>query len=386
MESYENASLGPQEPVSEETGLSVKERSYLYWLTCLRVLGAVSIRKLYEYFCSFERIFYIEEKELEESQILKQEQMQALLTWKQKYPECREAFLALGDSGIRSFTPSDPQYPARLKELHDYPMMLFAKGRLPEDEKPSVAIVGARGCSDYGERITEEFARALSAEQVQIISGLAMGIDGAAHRGSLSVKQGRTFGVLGCGVNICYPMQNYELYEAMQEHGGVISEFPAGCEPLRRHFPMRNRIISGLSDAVLVVEAKEKSGSLITAELGLDQGREIFAVPGRITDHLSEGCNRLIAQGAHLASSPDDILEYLGIVHQKKLIIREKNTQRLAKKEKMVYSCLDFSPRHLDQISEESGLSVTDCMGILLELELGGYVFRASNQYYGRKL
>ncbi len=149
---------------------------------------------------------------------------------------------------------------------------------------------------------------------------------------------------------------------------------------------MRNRIISGLADAILVVEAKAKSGSLITAETGLEQGREIFAVPGRINDYLSAGCNQLIQQGAEIATSPGDILEYLGIKYKKQLIIHEKNANSLAKKEKMLYSCLDFKPKHLDDIMDNCGLTLSECMSILLELELGGYVFRSANHYYGKKL
>jgi DNA processing protein len=370
----------------QNTALSEKERIYLYWLIGMPLIGAVSLRKLYEHFQSFERIFYIEEKELEDCKILNQKQTQGLIRWKQEYPKCQEAYDVLKVDRISCITPFDPEYPERLKEIPDYPMMLFVKGRLPQDDRPCAAVVGARGCSAYGEQITETFSRDLASEGVQIVSGLAMGIDGAAHRGCLSVPGGQTYGILGCGVNICYPMQHFHLYEEMQKDGGVISEFIPGTEPIRRNFPMRNRIISGMADVILVTEAKERSGSLITAELGLDQGREIFAIPGRITDHLSRGCNHLIAQGAHLTSSPDDILEYLGIIREKKLIIREKNTQRLAKKEKIVYAHLEFHPRHIDQIAADAGLSVTDCMGILLELELGGYAFRASNQYYGRRI
>ncbi len=363
-----------------------KEKGYLYWLVCLPFLGAVSIRKLYEYFQSFERIYNMEETELAQSGALKPAQMRKLMENKSRYPECLEEYLSLEGRGIDCVTFLDGQYPGRLLEVYDYPMMLFVKGQVPSDAAPSVAVVGARGCSAYGEQLTQEFARQLASEGVQIISGLAIGIDGAAHRGALQAGGGKTFGILGCGIDICYPMQNYGLYEKMQQEGGVLSEFPVGRGPLRQHFPMRNRIISGLADAVLVAEAKERSGSLITAESGLEQGREIFAVPGRVTDQLSAGCNQLIAQGAHLASSPDDILEYLGIKHKKKLVIHEKNVKSLAKKEKMVYSFLDFNPKHVDEIAADTGFSAIECLEILWELELGGYVLRSSGQYFGRKL
>lgn len=360
-----------------------KEKEYLHWLCSIPCLGAVSIRKLYEHFQSFEVIYNIEEMALLKAEILKKPQIEALVKWRGRFLACQENYQKLAEKNVRFVTPLDFDYPRRLLEIYDYPMGIFVKGRMPEDNSPSVAIVGARGCSAYGECLAEEFARALSEEQVQVISGLAVGIDGAAHRGALK-GEGSTFGVLGCGIDICYPAQHYPLYTAMEKAGGILSEFPPGTQPKPGHFPMRNRIISGLADAVLVVEAKARSGSLITAELGLEQGKEIFAVPGRITDHLNMGCNLLIQQGAHMAITPRDILEYLGVKCRKELILHEKNANSLAKKEKMVYSCLDFKPKHLDDILAGCGLGISECMGILLELELGGYVFRSANHYYGK--
>lgn len=374
--------------MDEENRLTdeVSEQEYLYWLCQIPSLGAVSIRKLGEYCGSYEAVYYnIEETRLKETGFLNKRQIAELVEWKTRFAACRKSFQHLGQRGIRFLTPLDRDYPQRLKEIYDYPMGLYVRGRVPLEERPSAAIVGARGCSAYGEQLAREFARALAAEGVQIISGLALGIDGAAHDGALKAG-GATYGVLGCGVNICYPSSNYALYEAMMKNGGVLSEFPLDTAPRPGHFPMRNRIISGLADAVLVIEAREKSGSLITAELGLEQGREIFAVPGRITDNLSGGCNRLIQQGAHMAVSPGDVLEYLGIKCRKELILHEKNTNGLAKKEKMVYSCLDLKPKHVEEIISETGLGISECMGILLELELGGYVYRSANHYYGKKL
>ena len=350
-------------------------------------MGAASIRRLGVYFGSYTPLLNIEETELRAAGILTEGQIQKLMVWQSRFPVCQKELESLesGEDPAVFLTADDDVYPERLREIYDYPAGLFVKGRLPDPSRPAVAIVGARGCSFYGEQIAEEFARALVSEGVQIISGLAAGIDGAAHKGALKADC-PTFGVLGCGINICYPAGNFKLYQQMVRNGGIISEFPPGTRPQARNFPMRNRIISGLADAVLVVEAREKSGSLITAELALEQGREVFAVPGRITDHLSEGCNRLIQQGAHVAVSPGDILEYLGVKCQKQLILCGKNVNTLAKKEKMVYSCLDFKPKHIDQILEESGLSLSEALGILLELELGGYAFRAANHYYGKKI
>ncbi|MGN0159586.1 MAG: DNA-processing protein DprA [Brotaphodocola sp.] len=369
---------------------SYAENEYLFWLSQIPGIGAMTIRKLYVRFGSYQEVYRaasynIEEKELAAELRLKSGQWSSICGAAAKLERCREAIEEMAKRNISFLAHLDPLYPQKLLEIPDYPVGLYIRGKIPEETIPSVAIVGARNCSAYGEQIAEEFARMLSKEGVQIISGLALGIDSAAHRGALKGETA-TYGVLGCGVNICYPSSNYKLYEKMIESGGIISEFPLNTKPKPGNFPMRNRIISGMADAVLVVEAKERSGSLITAEMGLEQGREIFAVPGRITDCLSKGCNDLIQQGAHLANSPNDILEYLGVKCRKELIIHEKNVNGLAKMEKIVYSCMDFKPKHLDQIVSECGLSITECMGILMELELGGYIFRTGNHYYGRKL
>lgn len=363
----------------------IQEKAYLYWLSQTPEFGAVTLRRLWEHFHSFVIIYNIEETQLEELGLIKSHQNAPLRRWKEQLNACLKSYEQLEERNIRYITPLDPDYPTRLRNIYNYPMGLFVKGELPKENQASVAIVGARGCSSYGRQVAEEFARALSEEQVQIISGLATGIDGAAHSGAIRAGY-PTFGVLGCGVNICYPSVNYGLFETMVTCGGILSEYPPGTKPNPQYFPMRNRIISGLSDAILVVEAKEKSGSLITAELGLEQGREIFAVPGRVTDRLSCGCNQLIRQGAGIALSPDDLLEYLGIKREKKLVIREKSGNRLAKKEKMVYSCLDLKAKHLDEIATACQLGVSECMGILFALEMNGYVIQTANQYYGKNI
>ncbi len=364
-----------------------QEKEYLYWLCRMPALGAVSIRTLWEHVSSWADVYNMEEKQLKDLEILSPGKRNALIEWKTQLERCVMEYRMLCKENIRFVTPLDEDYPQRLREIYDYPMGLYVKGcPLPGKEpSPAVAIVGSRASSSYGEQLAEEFARSLASEGVQIISGLALGIDGASHRGALKAG-GMTGAVLGCGVNICYPSYHYKLYRQMIAQGWVLSEFPPDTPPAPRNFPMRNRIISGLADVVLVVEARGRSGSLITAELALEQGRDVFAVPGRITDPLSEGCNQLIQQGAHMAISPKDILDFLGVKYKKELFPREKSIKALAKKEKMLYSCLDFRPKHLDEIVAACGLSIGECMGVLLELELGGYVFRSANHYYGKKL
>lgn len=361
-----------------------REKLFLYWLCRFTGFGAVGIRRIGEILGHYEGAYYIEGRELKKLGVIKREEICGRFEqWKGQLHSMEEEYYGLTERGIRFITPLDQEYPEKLKNIYDYPMGLFVKGELPNSSKPSVAIIGSRNCTIYGKMTARNMGRELAANGIQIISGLALGIDSAGHEGALTGK-GETFGVLGCGVNICYPSSNYTLYEKMVVQGGILSEYGPGEEPYGFRFPVRNRIISGLSDVILVMEARKKSGSLITAELGLEQGREIFALPGRITDPLSEGCNHLIQNGAGILTSPEDILEYMGILYRNRDMFHKKNEKGLAKTEKMVYSCLDSEPRHLEQVAAATGLSISSCMSALLELELGGFAIRTSGQYYIR--
>lgn len=357
----------------------------IYWLNQIPFLGPVTIGKMMQYEKSFSGIYNIEGTEWVSRGVLKKSEGEYFETAKQSFQKAAEEYHSLSARGIQFITILDESYPERLKVLFNRPAGLFLRGRLPENDRPSLAIIGSRSATQYGLEAARCFGRVLAEEGVQIISGLAAGIDGAGHRGALE-GGGATFGVLGCGINICYPREHYSLYEKVAQSGGILSEYPLGEPPLARNFPIRNRIISGLADAVLVVEAREKSGSLITVELALEQGKEIFALPGRITDPGSVGCNHLIQSGACLVNRPEDILEYFGIKFDKKLSLHEKNEKGLAKKEKMVYACLDLQPRHLEDIVSRSGLPLSECMMTLLDLELKGFAVHTGGNYYGRKL
>lgn len=283
---------------------------------------------------------------------------------------------------------NDKEYPERLSLLHNMPESLYIAGELPEDKNPAFAIVGARTCSHYGENMAYEYAKFLSKAGVQIISGMARGIDTAAHRGALA-GGGKTFAVLGCGVDICYPASNKQLYEKIKEQGGVLSEYENGCPPLAYHFPQRNRIISGLSDAVLIIEAKEKSGSLITADFALEQGKTVFALPGRVGDSLSVGCNRLIYQGAIPAWCPEMILEemnWLGKIEKNKVVENGKKELGLAREDNLVYSCLDLNPKTVTQLQEETGFSSTVLFHCLTKLILLGLIQEVWKNNYIRKV
>ena len=216
----------------------------------------------------------------------------------------------LAEKNIRFVMRPDEDYPGRLRDIPDPPYALFVKGELPARNALSVAVVGARDCSEYGRFVAAGIGRVMGECGVQIISGMARGIDGICQNAALE-SGGRSFGVLGCGVDICYPISNRPLYEKLCVRGGILSTHPPGTEPRPQNFPPRNRIVSGLADVLIVVEAREKSGTLITVDMALEQGKEVYAVPGRVTDRLSDGCNRLIKQGAGVFLSPEDFLREL---------------------------------------------------------------------------
>ena len=280
---------------------------------------------------------------------------------------------------------NEKDFPERLKTIHRVPENLFIRGALPDPRLPSVAIVGARMCTAYGKSQAYRFGAELARQGVQIISGLAQGIDSMAHEGALSVAGGRTFGILGCGVDVVYPRQNARLYEQVAANGGLISEFRAGTPPKAANFPQRNRLISAFADIVLVIEAKEKSGSLITVDYALEQGRSVYALPGRVDDALSQGCNRLIAQGAGIACSPDMLLEELKIERNRHESLVSGEKLGLASDLELVYSCLDFEPKSVQAIQETCGMPALQLLQNLVELELKGLAREIMKSYYVRQ-
>ena len=266
------------------------------------------------------------------------------------------------------------------------PEILFAKGNLPDAKKPTAAIVGARACSPYGRIQAFRYAKILSSAGVQIISGMAYGIDAEAHKGALEGGT-PTYAVLAGGVDICYPSGNRPLYaRILRENGGILSEQPPGMRARNYFFPARNRIISGLADLVLIVEAREKSGSLITAQWALDQGKIVYAVPGPVNEALSMGCHKLIYDGAGIAYSPEILLRELGLNCENKVKSPEKNDLGLASDLKLVYSCLDLFPKGIDELMKETELSISELMERLITLELKGYAEEVSRNYYIRLL
>lgn len=287
---------------------------------------------------------------------------------------------------IRELTPLDADYPERLRNIPNPPRTLYVRGTLPPDSMPTVAIIGARSASDYGLQVARSFGRALAMQGVGIVSGMAAGIDSAGQWGAVDAEA-KTYAVFGCGLNVCYPARNYLLYDKILQYGGgAISELPLDTPPIGSQFASRNRIIAGLADAILVLEARERSGTFITVGDALDQGKQIFALPGRVTDGLSKGCHQLIRQGAELLTSPEDVLEYLHLTHHKEQCILEKDCSMLNKKQKKVYDALEVEAIHLDQLIGKLSMSVQELSEILLELEILGFSDSPKLGFYRKRL
>ena len=287
--------------------MELNEKDYAYWLFNVEGVGNASADKLLCSGLSCRDVYQMSSKEL--TKLLSKKKAESIE--KSRYSWDFEAEKKkLEAKGVRFVSRIDPEFPEKLKNIPGAPFAIYVKGALPDPATPSVSIVGARMCSEYGRYMARQFGRGLALAGVQVISGMARGIDGIAQGAAIEAG-GKSFGIMGCGVDICYPPENKVIYDALLENGGAISEYPPGMEPQARFFPMRNRIISALSDVLLVVEARQKSGTSITVDTALEQGREVLAVPGRVTDRLSDGCNYLISQGAGVAISVEDVLDRL---------------------------------------------------------------------------
>lgn len=298
----------------------------------------------------------------------------------QKESDPQETVYKNRQLGIQFTSCEQSDYPKLLRSIRDFPYGIFYKGRLPTEEKKQIAVVGARVCTHYGKHLAEQLAGQIAQAGGEVVSGAAYGIDGAAQWAALSAG-GASFAVVGGGVDCRYPRANDRLYDRLEEEGGVLSEFPPGTKPLRYHFPLRNRIISGLSEIVTVIEAKHGSGSLITADYALEQGRTVLAVPGRLDDELSRGCNELIAQGAGVILSPESFAEQVfpDFRQQKK---NKVSDIALAPSEKLVYSSLDLHSKSLWELEECTSLSLADLSGSLLALEAKGLIREVERNYY----
>ena len=290
----------------------------------------------------------------------------------------------LEKNNIRIIYPGHPSYPDKLTHIYEPPDILYVRGILWDEhhihnnniENKSIGIVGSRNPDIYGSELAFKFAGELAKNKITIVSGLARGIDSQAHRGAIE-KGGYTIAVLGCGINITYPQENVKLYHDIEENGAIVSEYGLDVSPNPGYFPLRNRIISGLSDGVLVVCAQKRSGSLITADCALEQGRQVYAIPGRLLDEKSAGTNNLIKQGAMCVTTPDDILNdmYMGEGNVVSLDNEETVVKNvLAPMEKKVYSCLGLEPMYIDDIIQCCNIGITNAISTLYGLEEKGMI------------
>ncbi len=290
-------------------------------------------------------------------------------------------------NGVELLTFKDKDYPGNLLAIYDPPPFLFVKGKLTEEDQFAVAMVGCRSASSYGKRITESIATELARNGITVVSGMARGIDSIGHLSALK-EHGRTIAVFGSGLDVIYPPENRRLAERITSSGALVSEFFLGTKPEAPNFPRRNRLISGLSLGVVVVEAGAKSGALLTANCALEQNREVFAIPGNLWSQKSEGTNRLIKQGAKLVTSVEDILEELPIARRGGKLpspaAAEADLSNLSQREKGIFKLISDEPRHIDRIATDASVSVSDALCLLLSLELRGLVKQLSGKMFIR--
>lgn len=362
----------------------MNEDIYMMWLDRIDGIGRSKINLLLKYFELPSRIWNSSQEEIAE--VIGLDIAKKICNFK-KSDKINEFICELEDKNIRYISIFNSEYPNILKEISDPPFGLYIKGDLPKSSYPTLSIVGARRCSEYGASVAFKFAKELAKREVVIISGMARGIDSMAHKGAIA-GEGMTIAVLGCGIDICYPAENRELMEKIIEVGCVISEFPPRAPVLAQNFPQRNRIISGLSMGTLVVEAAKKSGTLITVDYALDNGRDVYAVPGNITSALSQGTNELILQGCMVATKYQDILNGMGIIDKYDTIIvnDKKIKSTLAQEEKTVYDCINHEPINIEAITNRLNMPIQTIQYILTFLELSGYIKQLPGQRFIRAL
>lgn len=360
-----------------------------YWLALSLTpgVGSIFIKRLLDRFQTPEAVFRAPMKELLEIEGLGEKVAREIQRGPLEKVVEKELVL-LKEAGGKMITLRDEDYPMRLKDIYDPPALLYVRGELRREDELAIAIVGSRKTSPYGRWITEKIGQDLARQGVTVVSGMARGIDSVAHMGALQ-GGGRTIAVLGCGVDVIYPSENRNLFHQIIEHGAVLSEFPMGSPPEGGHFPKRNRIISGLSIGVVIVQASAESGSLITAGYALEQGREVFAVPGNVGAEGSRGTNQLIKEGAKLVESTEDILEEIlpQWKREKEMLPKaETPVPDLSEEEEVLYRLLGESPLHIDAIIRESQLDPGRVSSLLLNLELKELVSQWPGKCFSKKM
>ena len=382
------------------------ELKYWVWLASVTGLGALTCKKLLDRFASPDRVFYADEQEYDELDFLTKDAKAALMK-----KDLHRAVSIIDDSlrrGWTVLTVSDAIYPERLRCISDPPIVLYVRGRLPAmDQEVAVAVVGTRNCTDYGRKSARRIGNELARCGCVVVTGLAKGIDTAAAKGALYAG-GRVIGVLGCGLDVIYPRENEALYDAVAENGALVTEYPPGTPPASGNFPVRNRIISGLSLGVTVVEAPLRSGASITAGLALDQGKDVFVVPGNIDSYASQGSNRLLREGAYAVTGGVDIAaEYERFYPNKIRLIDDEQLEKptpeeqkapseqpaeevkkrtlpddLTEEQKRICKALLDGPKHVDEIIEAASLPAGEVTAQLTMMQIEELIISQDGNYF----
>jgi DNA processing protein len=358
--------------------VSADELKYWVAFSGIAGIGRVRISQLKEYFGSLQEAWKAPEGKLRQAG-LDSRSIDALVTLRPRISLDAE-MEKLERYRIKVLVYEDPLYPARLKEIYDYPPVLYVRGNLPVQDESCLAIVGTRRPTIYGRQVTEEIVADLARSKITIVSGLARGIDSVAHRAAMDAG-GKTIAVFASGLDIVYPGENAKLAQAIMEHGAVLSEHPLGAKPKPENFPLRNRIMSGLSLGVLVVEAGERSGALITAHQAVEQNREVFAIPGSILSPASQGTNRLIQEGAKLVRNYTDILQELNLT----IVVQQAEIKEFSpadEADSAILKQLSSEPSHIDEICRRSGLAMPEVSSTLAMLELKGIARQVGSMNY----
>lgn len=361
---------------------------WIYWIALQKInrIGDLAVNTLLSKLGSPENIFNASKQDITSIEGM------GIKTWESinrfdKWKEAERDIEYMQRMGYRLLCINDDEYPENLLNIYNPPPVLYINGEIRPEDNTSVAVVGARLCNHYGIKATRRISGALADLGITVTSGMAMGIDAVSHSSCLQ-NGGRTIAVLGNGLDVVYPSENRELYSKIPARGAIVSEFPLGTSPDSGNFPKRNRIISGISIGVVVIQASRNSGSLITASLATQQNREVFAVPGNIDSGLSAGTNMLIRRGAKLVENVDDIIEEIEHFSNlkkpagEKVIDRNPPAEQLNEKERLVYDLLKDRPHHVDEIAKKLNIDSSDILSLLLDLELRDFIEQTPGKYF----
>ena len=366
-------------------------KAYEYWMASTEGMGYKGYQLLKKHQITGKELYDMQQTQrdkLVKQGILRAKVAKELQNRSKIVPE--NLYHELAEQQIQVVLPEDAAYPKRLKKIPDSPLTLYYHGHLPEEAKHCVAVIGSRMCTEYGSYVARELGKTLAGHGIQLVSGMARGIDGICQRSAVEAG-GSVYAVLGSGVNVCYPRENHTLYEKLWQGSncGIFSEYPPGTQAKGCLFPPRNRIISGLADAVVVIEAREKSGTFITVDMALEQGKEVYALPGKVTDRLSDGCNRLLKEGANVFLSPEEFVRELKeeeLAGAENLVDSwEKPSVELDEEESRVLKCLDFEPKCVEEIYEQTQIQLEKLLYLLTVLQMKGFVGRIGNKYVRKR-